>query len=89
MVRVPLRSLILLDIKKFNLTNDLNGTTAIVHHFYDTGHVPDVDNLSVLAVEHCYTKRKVLESLYIMSRPTMNFRQDTDNISDVYKSILN
>ena len=29
------------DLTTFNATNDLENTTAVVHHFYDTGHVPD------------------------------------------------
>lgn len=77
------------DIKTFNRTNKLDETTAIVHHYYETGHVPDTDNFSILAVEHNYTKRKVLESLNILSHPnSMNFRRDTANISAAYRSLL-
>lgn len=77
------------DLSTFNITNDLENTTAIVHHFYDTGHVPDRGKASILEVEHTYTKRKVLESLHILSRPnTMNFRRDTENISAAYRSLL-
>lgn len=77
------------DIKSFNLNNDLDGTTALVHHYYEAGHVPNIDEVSILAVEHNYTKRKVLESLHILSQPnTINFRRDTDNISTAYKSLL-
>lgn len=45
----------------------LEGTTEIVHHYDDAGHVPD--KVSILAVEHNYTKRKVHESLHILSHP--------------------
>ena len=76
------------DIKKFNRDNDLEGTTAVVHHFHDVAHVPDTDNISVLAIEHNRTKRKILESLYIMTNDTINFRRDTENINSVYKSLL-
>lgn len=77
------------DMTTFNLTNDLENTTAIVHHFYDTGHVPDREKATILAVEHTYTKRKVLEALHILTQPnTMNFRRDTENISAAYKSLL-
>lgn len=78
------------DLRTFNLTNDLDNSTAVVHHFYDTGHVPDRGKAKILEVQHTYTKRKVLESLHILTQPnTMNFRRDTDNISIAYKSLLN
>lgn len=76
------------DIIKFNRDNNLDGTTAVVYHYYDAAHVPDTDNISVLAVEHNKTKRKILEALHIMTNKTMNFRRDTENISVVYKSLL-
>ncbi|XP_037048463.1 uncharacterized protein LOC119082913 [Bradysia coprophila] len=76
------------DIKTFNQTGELENTTALVHHFYEAGHVPDTDNVSILEVEHNYAKRKVLESLHIMSNQTMNFRKDTENISAVYISLI-
>lgn len=76
------------DIKKFNRDNDLDGTTAVVQHYYEAAHVPDTDNMSVLAIEHNKTKRRILESLHIMTNDTMNFRRDTENISIVYKSLL-
>lgn len=77
------------DLRTFNLTNDLENTTALVHHFYDTVHVPDRGKVSILDVQNTYTKRKVLEALHILTqRNTMNFRRDTDNISAAYKSLL-
>lgn len=72
------------DIKTFNRTNDLLNTTALVYHYYESGHVPDTDNLKVLNVEHNKRKKRVLESLQILTNPTMSFRRDTDNISAVY-----
>ena len=77
------------DIARFNQDNVLDNSTAVVHHYYDAAHVPDTENLSVLAVEHNWNKRKVLESLHIMKNNTINFRRDTDNISLIYKSLLN
>lgn len=77
------------DLRTYNITNDLDNTTAVVHHFYDTGHVPDRSKAEILEVQHTYTKRKVLESLHILTHPnTMNFRRDTENISAAYKSLL-
>ncbi|XP_037033904.1 uncharacterized protein LOC119072733 [Bradysia coprophila] len=71
------------DIKKFNQDGELESSTALVHHFYEAGHVPDTENVSILEVEHNYAKRKVLESLHIMTNPAMNFRRDTENISSI------
>ena len=49
------------DIIEFNITGELEGKTALVKHYYESGHVPDVDNMSLLDVEHNYTKKKILE----------------------------
>lgn len=76
------------DIKTFNENGELENSTALVHHYYEAGHVPDTDKISVLEVEHNYAKRKVLESLHILTNPTMNFRRDTENISSVYSSLI-
>lgn len=76
------------DIKAFNQNGELEGSTALVHHYYESGHVPDTENISILEVEHSYPKRRVLESLHIMTNPSMNFRKDTDNISSVYRSLI-
>lgn len=71
------------DIKTFNENGDLEGTTVLVHHYYESGHLKDMDKFSVLEVEHNNAKRKVLESLHILTNSSMNFRQDTENISAV------
>ncbi len=63
------------------------GQTALVRHFQD-GHAPDFEKASILDVEPIEFKRKVLESLHILTNDTMNFRQYTDNIDTVYHSIL-
>lgn len=76
------------DIKTFNRTNDLQNTTALVHHYHEARHVPDTDKLTVLNVEHNKSKRRVLESLQILTNLTMNFRRDTDNISAVYRNLI-
>lgn len=76
------------DITNFNLSNKLEGETAVVHHYYDTGHVPSFGEAKILEVERNYTKRKTLESLHILTKPTMNFRKDTDNISVAYNCLL-
>lgn len=78
------------DIMRFNQTNSLESETAVVHHFYDTGHIPDFNEAKILEVEQNLTKRKILESLHILTRPTttINFRKDTENISAVYNCLL-
>lgn len=69
------------DLITFNRINDLGNATALVHHFYNTGHAPNQDKATIIDVEHAYTKRKVLQSLHILTQPsTTNFRRDTDNI---------
>lgn len=77
------------DIKNFNETGKLEGQTAVVHHFYDTGHVPDFCESKILEVERNFTKRRILESLHILTKPTINFRRDTENISTSYNCLLN
>lgn len=76
------------DIRTFNENGELEGTTALVHHYYESGHVPDTDKISILEVEHNHAKRRVLEALHIMTKQSMNFRTDTDNISSVYRSSI-
>lgn len=66
------------DIKTSNENVDLEGTTALVHHYYESGHVPDMDKFSILEVKH---KRKVFESLHILTNSAMKFRKDTENSS--------
>ncbi len=73
------------DIETFNETGELETATALVHHYYESGHVPDTDKISILEAEHNYAKRKVLD---IMTNPSMNFRKDTENISSVYSSLI-
>lgn len=76
------------DIKKLNETPDANkGQTALVRHFED-GHAPDFKRVSILMVEPNDYKRKVLESLNILTNDSMNFKRDTDNISKIYHSLL-
>lgn len=76
------------DIKTFNENGELENTTALVHHYYEADRVPNTDKISILEVEHNYAKRKVLESLHIMTNQSMNFRKDTENISSVYRSLI-
>lgn len=77
------------DIAHYNQTGDLEGETAVVHHFHDTGHVPDFGEAKILEVEQNFTKRRILESLHILTKPTINFKKDTDNISVAYNCLLN
>lgn len=77
------------DIKNFNVNGKLEGQTAVVHHFYDTGHVPDFSESKILEVERNFTKRRILESLHILTKPIINFRKDTENISALYSCLLN
>lgn len=78
----------LTDIKKSNNDQEkCKGQTALVRHFQD-GHAPDFDNVSILMTESNAFKRKVLESLSILTNNSVNFRQDTENISKIYHSLL-
>lgn len=63
------------------------GQTALVRHFQD-GHAPDFENVSVLSIECNDFKRKVLESLHILTENSVNFRQDVQNIDTVYHGLI-
>lgn len=76
------------DIKKSNdISETSKGQTSLVRHFQD-GHAPDFDKVSIIMMEPNDFKRKILESLNIVTNDSMNFRRDTDSISKVYHSLL-
>lgn len=77
------------DIKKSNYESMSDkGQTALVRHFQD-GHGPDFDNVSILMMEPNEFKKRVLESLNILTNNSVNFRCDTENVSIIYHSLLN
>ncbi|XP_037041507.1 uncharacterized protein LOC119078137 [Bradysia coprophila] len=76
------------DVKKSNDEVEAkNGQTALVRHFQD-GHAPDFENASILMMEPNEFKRRILESLNILTNNSMNFRKDVDSISKVYHNVL-
>lgn len=64
------------------------GNTAIVSHFESTGHTPRFDKVKILAKEASLGKRLTLESLYIASKDTYNFRKDTEGMSASYRAVV-
>lgn len=65
-------------------TNKPGGTTAVVTHFEEEGHIPALHKASIVDHERHLGKRLILESLHIMNNVCYNRRQDTDGISSSY-----
>lgn len=74
------------DLRKVN-DNALH-KTALMDHFLTLNHYPDFAATSVLGTQQHYSRRLTLESLHIYTEDTINIREDTDNISSVYCSLL-
>lgn len=73
---------------QFTANTDKSGKTAVVHHFEQTGHTPNLKDVRILDVESRLSKRLTLEGLHIYTQPTYNLRCDTDNISSSYCALL-
>lgn len=73
---------------QFTAHTEKQGKTAVVHHFEQTGHTPDLKDVRVLDVESRLSKRLTLEGLHIYTQPTYNLRCDTDSISSSYCALL-
>lgn len=64
------------------------GKTAVVQHFEQTGHRPDLKNARVLDNEPILSKRLTLEALHIQNNHTYNLRCDTEQISGSYCALI-
>lgn len=64
------------DIVVFNKDPHANTKKAQTALDFEDGHAPDIDNVSMLMVEPNEFKRKILESLEILTHKTMNSRLD-------------
>ncbi|XP_055919210.1 uncharacterized protein LOC129951196 [Eupeodes corollae] len=63
--------------------------TALACHTIETGHQPDFEGVQFLATEKHTSKRYTLETLHIINKKNnMNRKQDTQNISAVYCSLV-
>lgn len=69
-------------------TNNLN-STALSKHALEQLHHFNFDNAKVLAFENDFIKKNVLEMINIKKFPyTINFREDTNNLSNVYNNLI-
>lgn len=63
--------------------------TALAEHAVNEDHKFDTEHPEILCREKCYRKRMLLESFHIfMAKNTVNYRQDTEGINKIYKSVL-
>ena len=73
------------------LTN-INKTdkTALASHHFELQHYFDFDNVEILDKEHNYFKRNLSEMIQICINKDkcVNFRTDTENLSSLYKGII-
>lgn len=63
--------------------------TALVEHSKDTGHKFKFKETKIVGQENLYRRRMILESFNIATHNTINKREDTDNINQIYYHIFN
>lgn len=62
--------------------------TALNLHHIETGHRFDFDSVKILDRERIRYKRNVSEMVHISVNNTLNFRTDTENLSNIYSNLL-
>lgn len=62
--------------------------TALSLHHYETGHIFNFKNCSILEKEENQLKRNVAEMVHIYTNPTVNLREDTNHLSRIYSGLL-
>ena len=74
---------------KSDINQKSTGKTALACHSVECGHKPDFDGVEILETERYTSKRYTLETLHIINnKNNMNRKQDTQNISSVYCSLV-
>lgn len=72
-----------------NITNsNKKDKTALAIHHFDQGHNFNFEDYSTLDSEPNLSKRKVSEIIYINLNRTVNFRIDTENLSQIYNPLI-
>lgn len=72
------------DVKKRNTINP----TALVEHTREQNHSFNFDNCVILDRQRFLSKRLVSEMINIKKYNTVNFRRDTENLSNSYNNII-
>ena len=62
--------------------------TALATHAIVNSHSFDFSNVSILDKESGYNRRLISEMIHIQRQCTVNFREDTQDLSSVYHSLI-
>lgn len=67
-----------------NIQSDRENKTALTQHIKEEGHNFNFNNVKILDRERTYSKRLISEMIFIRKNNSVNFREDTNNLSKCY-----
>ena len=74
---------------RFDLNHVDKDSTALAAHKKHTGHEIDLSNVSVIAYESNFMRRKLREVVEIIrDKYTINFKSDSDDLHSFYAHVL-